>query len=170
MSKVIKILAGCLLCGFSAFYLLGIILVAADARESASYSLSPYLMIEEAQSIPVGEVLDWQGEQLTAEEGYTFYRILLTVQNQTSVGDYGVPEHLFSIEGDTYDDVARCCFADDPENYDALFYDAAFPAFPGKTDTVVEAYVEARRDIDEIRVVYYPNWDENEIICYIPLS
>lgn len=165
MRKALKIITGVILLGISAFYLLGVCLVAKDARKDASYSLRSWLQPEYLGCEYAGRRVEIAGNEEQAEEGYVFYRMDFRLENLSSVaynGDFG---YLITVNGADYRDVGRILSVPgyDPTGNTSGIYNKVSPILPGKTQMDLIYYVEVQEGAGELSLMYYPAWSEDKI-------
>lgn len=168
--KGIKIVAGVILLCFSTFYLLGLVLTMNDA--SSSYFPKSYLQVESVESSPAGErlVTEW-GEELSAEPGYTYYRLACTITNLSSAEYYGIPAESMYLYGDYVQAYGSEAYEGKDADHRKLFYDSARPALPGKATVVCPVYVQVEKGVSKASLLlhYSPNAEEEELVLTVPL-
>lgn len=173
MGKVIKIAIGVILLGISAFYLLGVCLVMADAREDAAYSLSSYVQAEYLGSEYLGERMEFDGNEEQAEEGCGFYKLRFQLENVSSKVCFSGFDYLISVEGENYGEVRRKLV---PPEYElpgmspAGAYRTAIPVLPGKSRMELVYYVEVQEGVIQLTARYYPSWNEDEVSMELLLN
>lgn len=166
MAKFVKIIVGMGLLGFSLLYLLGIILVAVDMNDSATYSAEHYLEWEFVSCEPITQVEVIADEELLERVGDRIcYELNFTVYNRSSQRYYGNPAEAIWLE-----DVYEIVYEEQDSDYEKLFYQAAEPSLPGRVEVTVCLYAFIDPEKEMIRASYYPNWDSDEISMDIPLN
>jgi len=171
--KAIKIVIGVILLGFSAFYLLGIVVSLDDVKSTVSYSADSYLQVEFLDSENVGDAVETEwGRELSADPGYDYYRLSFRIENLSSREYYGVPAQAVSIDGVEYDDVQWGTEYEGKDvDYEQLFYESAQPSLPGKTETTAVLYVQVKEGVDMVIASYTPSWKvEEATVLDIPLN
>lgn len=169
MSKVIKIVIGSILLSISAFYLLGICLVVADAKEDAIYSLDFYIQAEQTGCEYLGKNPEINGREKHAEEGYGFYKITFEVENLSSEPYYGALSDIFDTGRWIDDENVGLMILPSPSGSPGYF-ETVKPVLPGKTTIKLVFYLEIREGVESVRASYLPAWEAEEVELDIVLN
>lgn len=169
MSKVIKIIIGVILSGISAFYLLGIILVIADAKKDAIYSLHSYIRVEQTGCEYLGRNPVINGREKQADDGYGFYKITFEASNLSSEPYYGRISDILNIDkGINNKDVGLRILPS--TNSSPGYFETIEPALPGKATIEFAYYLEIREGVESVLASYLPAWEEDEIELDIAIN
>lgn len=169
MSKVIKIGIGIILSGISVFYLLGICLVVADAKEDAIYNLNFYIQAEQTGCEYLGQNPEINGREKQAEEGYAFYKITFEVENLSSEPYYGRISDILNIDkGINNKDVGLRILPS--ANSSPGYFETIEPALPGKATIEFAYYLEIREGVESVLASYLPAWEEDDIQLDIAIN
>ena len=162
MNKVIKIVVGVILSGVSAFYLLGICLMVADAREDAVYSLHSYIQVKQKDCEYLGQNPVIHGREKQADEGYGFYKITFEAENLSSEPYYGSISDIFDT-GRWIDDENVGLMILPSSHGTPGYFETIAPALPGKATIEFTYYLEIREGVESIKASYLPAWEEEEV-------
>ena len=136
-----------------AFFALGTVGAVMSARDDMSYSQDPLLVLTDVRS----EKLSAPYKGIEAPEGYSLYRIIYAVDNQSIYqGDTSGMYFYYSSLTDTYGDVME------PEEDRAknTFYYSNEPVIPAGRTADVESLVAVQDCVDAILVEYYLDYSD----------
>lgn len=167
MTKIFKMIIGIGLIGFSLFYLLGVILVIADAKETATYNIEHDISFTYEGCEELDDTLMMsENAPMKGKDGYTCYTLYFTAENYSTQPYYGNPADALWFVSDVYD----TCYEHKDSDYERLFYSNAEPALPGKTQCSVIVHALVRDGVETLTASYNPNWDEDEVFVEISLE
>ncbi len=137
------------------FFVIGTVGVIQEEREDMVYSQDAILELSDIRCENIGD----QYKEQEAADGYSFYRIVWTLENESIYEAYAGSLYFYysSADESSYDDV----YMPEADSGRDVFYYSNEPVIPAGRTTDIESIVGVKDGVERIRVEYRLNYEDD---------